>query len=49
MKWNGKPYNSSWINWSDIENGGKIEYQLTANTKPKWAINAELPSFDSIK
>jgi len=48
MKLNGKNYNSSWINWSQIEKGGKIEYQLTTNPKPKWAIDSKLPSFNSL-
>jgi len=49
MKLNGKKYNSSWLNWAEIENGAKIDYELTSNPKPKWAIDAKLPSFDSIK
>lgn len=47
MKLNGKKYNSSWLNWSDIENGGHIDYELTTNPKPKWATDAKLPSFNS--
>jgi predicted alpha-1,2-mannosidase len=46
MKLNGKSYNSSWINWSDIKNGGKIEYELTSDIKPKWAVHAKLPSIE---
>lgn len=49
MKLNGKKYNSSWITWADIENGGKIDYELTTNPKPKWANDAKLPSFNSFK
>ncbi len=49
MKLNGKNFNSSWLDWNTIENGGKIEYELTKNTKPKWANNAVLPSFDTVK
>ena len=47
MKLNGKKYNSSWLSWSDIENGGQIDYELTTNPKPKWAVEAKLPSFDN--
>jgi putative alpha-1,2-mannosidase len=46
MKLNGKQYNSSWINWSDIDSGCKIEYELTSDNKPRWAVNAVLPSID---
>ena len=49
MKLNGKKYNSSWLKWADIENGGKIDFELTTNPKPKWAVEAKLPSFDSFK
>lgn len=49
MKLNGKNYESSWLNWSDIEKGGEIEYKLTKNNNPKWATDAVLPSFDVIK
>jgi len=48
MKLNGKNYSSSWLDWSNIEKGGKIEYELTSNPKPKWAVDAKLPSFDSL-
>ena len=47
IKLNGKKYNTSWINWSDLEKGGKIEFELTSRPQPKWAVDAELPSFNS--
>ncbi len=48
MKLNGKNYKSSWLKWSELENGGKIEYELTKNTKPKWATDEILPSYNEL-
>jgi len=45
MQLNGREYDSSWLNWSDIQNGGEIEYQLTSDPQTQWAVDAELPSF----
>ncbi|MBC7888452.1 MAG: glycoside hydrolase family 92 protein [Ferruginibacter sp.] len=46
MKLNGKKYKSSWIDWSSISKGGIIKYKLTPDSKSKWAVNAQLPSFN---
>ncbi|MDA3865469.1 MAG: GH92 family glycosyl hydrolase [Salinivirgaceae bacterium] len=46
MQVNGENHNSSWIEWSDISKGGTIKYKLTSGSKSKWAIDAQLPSYN---
>ncbi len=45
MKFNGKTYNSTWIDWVDVENGGTIQYKLSNKLNIKWGIGITLPSF----
>ena len=47
MQVNGVDHDSSWLDWQTVENGGRIDYQLTFDPEPQWAVAAELPSFDS--
>ncbi|MDR0824015.1 MAG: glycoside hydrolase family 92 protein, partial [Prevotella sp.] len=45
MKLNGQPYNSTWLNWDDLETGALLEY--TASNKPDlhWGTQDTPPSF----
>ena len=47
MQLNGTDHDSSWLDWSAIQDGGDIEYHTTPDPEPQWAVDAELPSFDS--
>jgi len=46
MKLNGRPYKSTWINWTDIAKGGTIEYKLSNKPDFKWGTNIEPPSYE---
>lgn len=46
MKLDGNECDLSWIDWSTIRDGGRIEYQTTSDPEPEWAVDAELPSFN---
>ncbi len=47
VKLNGKSYGDTWINWSDIEKGGTIEYSLSGKPDLKWGTKIAPPSFDN--
>lgn len=46
LKVNGKLWNSTWIPYSVIKNGGTINYTLSATPNKVWGIKVEPPSFD---
>ncbi len=46
MKFNGKTYKSTWIDWKDIETGGKIQYKLSNKPNIKWGTRIIPPSFE---
>lgn len=46
MKLNGKTYNSTWVDWEDITNGGIIQYKLSNNPNVKWGAEIIPPSFE---
>ncbi len=46
MRFNGKPYESTWINWSDLENGGTIQYRQTNKPNFQWGTKVIPPSFE---
>ncbi|MFA5329144.1 MAG: GH92 family glycosyl hydrolase [Prolixibacteraceae bacterium] len=46
MKFNGKTYNSTWIDWEDVENGGTIQYKLSNKPNVKWGTGITPPSFE---
>lgn len=39
VKLNGKPYQSTWINWDTIEKGAVLEYNIKTKPNKKWGIN----------
>lgn len=46
LKVNGKTYNSTWIPYSLIKNGGTISYSLSADPDKTWGTTVAPPSFD---
>jgi predicted alpha-1,2-mannosidase len=49
LKLNGHKYNSPWIEWSDLEKGAKLNFNL-GNKPSDWGADPKLspPSFDSV-
>ena len=45
MKLNGKPYDSTWIDWDQLNNGATIEYTTSAKPDVKWGTKVTPPSF----
>ena len=48
LKLNGKKYNSTWINWEDIEEGAKLEFKSSHKINKKWGTGSTPPSYDSL-
>jgi len=46
LKINGKIWNSTWIPYSVIKNGGTISYTLSDKPNKTWGTKVEPPSFD---
>ena len=46
LKVNGKIWNSTWIPYSLIKNGGNISYILSATPDKTWGTSINAPSFD---
>lgn len=42
----GKTWNSTWVDWRDLQNGGTIGYTLLDSANKTWDIITEPPSFD---
>ncbi len=45
MKLNGKPYDSTWIDWDQLNNGATIEYATSSKPDVKWGTKVTPPSF----
>ena len=45
MKINGKPYDSTWIDWEQLNNGATIEYTTSSKPDVKWGTKVTPPSF----
>lgn len=45
MKLNGKTYDSTWIDWKDLMNGGTIEYKTSGKPNKQWGTKIDPPSF----
>lgn len=45
MKLNGKPYDSTWIDWDQLNNGATIEYTTSSKPDVKWGTKVTSPSF----
>jgi putative alpha-1,2-mannosidase len=46
LKVNGKRWDSTWIPYSAIKNGGSISYSLSATPNQKWDTSINPPSFN---
>jgi len=46
LKVNGKPWNSTWIPYSAVKNGGTINYSLSAEPNKTWGRGVAPPSFN---
>jgi predicted alpha-1,2-mannosidase len=46
LKVNGKTWNSTWIPYSAIKNGGVISYTLSADPDKTWGTKVDPPSFN---
>ena len=44
MKLNGKPYDSTWIDWDQLNNGATIEYTTSSKPDVKWGTKVTPPS-----
>ena len=45
MKLTGKPYDSTWIDWDQLNNGATIEYTTSSKPDVKWGTKVTSPSF----
>lgn len=45
LKINGKPYDSTWINWDDISKGAVLEYNTSSKPDLQWGTKIDPPSF----
>lgn len=45
LKIDGKPYDSTWIDWKDISNGATLEYSTSSKPDLQWGTKIDPPSF----
>lgn len=45
MKLNGKSYDSTWLDWDQLNNGATIEYTTSSKPDVKWGTKVTPPSF----
>lgn len=45
LKINGKPYDSTWINWNELSNGATLDYTVSNKPDRHWGIKIDPPSF----
>lgn len=46
MKLNGKPYESTWLDWKQLFDGATIDYTTSGTPNKSWGIKTLPPSFD---
>lgn len=46
MKLNGKPYESTWLDWKQLSDGATIDYSTSSTPDKSWGIKTLPPSFD---
>lgn len=46
MKLNGKPYDSTWLDWKQLSNGATIEYNTSGTPDKNWGTKMLPPSFE---
>ncbi len=45
LKIDGKPYESTWIDWADVSKGATLEYTTSAKPNAQWGTKIDPPSF----
>ena len=45
LKFNGKKFETPWIDWSLIKEGGSLDFKTSEEPNKNWGKNAELPSY----
>ena len=45
MKLDGKPYESTWIDWEQLSKGAVIDYVTSSKPDVKWGTKIVPPSF----
>lgn len=45
LKVNGKPHESTWVNWDDISNGATFEFSTSDKSNRQWGAKIDPPSF----
>jgi len=45
LKFNGKTINSTWFNWKDLSQGGKLEFTLSEKPNHDWGTESQPPSY----
>jgi predicted alpha-1,2-mannosidase len=48
---NGSAYNSAWLPWSAVQNGGTLDFTLSTNANSTWGTDTSIsppPSFDNV-
>lgn len=45
LKVDGKPYESTWIDWADVSKGATLEYTTSAKPNAQWGTKIDPPSF----
>ncbi|MDE6153931.1 MAG: glycoside hydrolase family 92 protein, partial [Muribaculaceae bacterium] len=46
LKLNGKKHDSTWVDWSALENGATLEFATSSTPNKKWGTEILPPSFD---
>ena len=46
LKLNAKNYNSTWIDWGTIKNGGELDFKTSKKPNKNWGKNETPPSFN---
>ena len=45
LKLDGKPYESTWIDWKDLSNGATLDFTTSAKPNLQWGTKIDPPSF----
>ena len=46
LRLNGNTHNSTWVDWSALENGATLDFSTSSTPNKKWAADTLPPSFD---
>ena len=45
LKLNGKPHDSTWVDWAALENGATLDFKTSSKPGSKWGTQQLPPSF----